>query len=567
MYNNFEERYPQLTFLMEHAETFDTCSFSKQELQVGDLKDVQVIYLYRLSPAVKQLMSWLEEDTERDLVIIENDFGVLKAFLKTHEKYLLHPQIHLMMPFEAAVCDQNFCMDCASQFPVNQLAVLALEKDKDLTFEKFVLEIKRASTLSFARFCEDYRRDRILENLLPNFEHLKESFFAHDLKNAFKGKPAIVCGAGPSLKDHIDVLKKVGDQALILAGGSTIAALSNQGVTPHLGFAIDPNECEYPRLKASTAFTTPLLYGLRLHPSVFNTTVGELGYMQTYSSDPLECHMMEKLGIPFEPTGQEFGVEALSVTTIAIGFAHFMGCSPIILAGVDLAYTDLQTYAPGVFADTSISLLERKKDMRAGEQLIEKTNGAGDTIYTSIKWVMESASISKFAKSSGAKIYSASNKGLGFDGIETQPIENVLPKGNVKRFYIEEKIEKARSFDKKIIDETLQELCESIKRSKELCKEIVFELKRSEDPENALVSALEHDLQNERGFSLILQGSIPSLMFAIGRKNRGFETEQIFKRKYVLFEKLEQMCDAHLATFRRNGYSEENERSMALQNR
>ncbi|MCP5492579.1 MAG: motility associated factor glycosyltransferase family protein [Chlamydiales bacterium] len=543
------KRYPQLAFLMSCATPHCITCSDKLAAEVS-LEGVKLSYVYGigLGKHLEVFWPWLEESSEHDLVIVEDNLGAIERFLDEPiaKKVIDHPRIHLMVPFESSISERAFCDECAKKFPEEKLITVAMKGYEGQKFDAFTLEVKRATTLSGARFQEQFYRDRLLKNVCMNFKRMPGAFFAHDLKDAYKGACAIVCGAGPSLKDCIEDLKQVKGKALILAGGSAIPSLSNQGIMPDFGLAVDPNEGEYIRLKASCAYEMPLLIGARLHCDVLNTTSAEIGYLQTISSDPIEIDIMEALGLPFEPLGEAFGEEAMSVTTTAIAFAEMIGCDRIVLAGVDLAFTGQKRYAPGVFSDVSVDF---KK-----EQVFEASPG----VYTNIQWLMESKAIAKFAKQSKATLYRASNKGLVIDGIDVQSIDNLNLTSNVNPLYMNSV---RRIGD---VSSALYELGSSLEKCMQVLGELIeaLDLKKP-SIDHPLITIGEMDLTSEKAYRLILEPSLPALEYAATRKCRGDDAQSIWKRKRSLYKQLKRLS---LATFSTMGYKKANE-TVVLQSR
>ena len=63
---------------------------------------------------------------------------------------------------------------------------------------------------------------------------------------------------------------------------------------------------------------------------------GPMGYMRLLGQLH-DLWMEEHAGLEGCFIGSTLNVESLSVTTINLALAHFMGCSPIIFCGVDLS--------------------------------------------------------------------------------------------------------------------------------------------------------------------------------------------------------------------------------------
>lgn len=550
--NLLSDRYPQLALLcqMERETAVEAVTFKAQL----DIDDVELVYVYGIGPHVEEFEEWLCADVTRDLVIIEDRVARVQQFLQQEraEYWINHPQVHLVVPFGHKIDDRQFADDCAGKFPVQKIACYAVLAYEGKDFDAFSLNVKRATTLTYGRFCETFYYPRLYENLLPNFRRLKDVFFINQLKGLFQGRPAIVCGAGPSLNDVIDDIKRYRDHAVIIAGGSTIAALSHHGINPHLAVAVDPNPDEYPRLLASTALMTPLVFGARLLPEVFNTCAGEMGYLQTIAQDPSEQWLAEKLGVSGQRMEEDFGEEALSVTTTCIALATFLGCDPIILAGVDLAYTGMERYAKGIFAHSDVDIAHILSDKRASETVIEQ----GDQ-YTLVKWVMESECISQFAQKVSATFYNASQQGLGFDKIPRKALNDILSKCHVKPLYIDGAlhvaIEQARSMcNGKAIDQHLSTLKDSLTQCGMHLQKLVgvLDTMREEQTfENPLITLYEMDLREEEAYALLLMHMVPSIDFVVTRRERGQDAGAKWRRLHALYSELFSMSQALLAQF------------------
>jgi hypothetical protein len=82
----------------------------------------------------------------------------------------------------------------------------------------------------------------IQQNSFTNLAHMATSPDVGELKDQFKDVPFILIGAGPSLDESIDFLRKVQDKAIIVASNSPYRKLINSGIRPHLVVTADPME-------------------------------------------------------------------------------------------------------------------------------------------------------------------------------------------------------------------------------------------------------------------------------------------------------------------------------------
>jgi hypothetical protein len=387
----FLEKYPLLGLEALQWEAKETLFQGVQHFDPGK---AEAIFVYGLGNGAPyfQLQTWLHEKKERKLIFLEEETGAFSYFL--HLDYSRRIIQDSQVYFERSL-DAQFIAD---KFPIHRAEIVAIPTKNKRRFESLKNDLFRKITLSHAIYQDRLHGYHPYKNFIQNISRVGASFYANGLKDAFQGIPAIVCGAGPSLQEAIPLLKRLSNKALIIAGGSTLAALSSQGVPIHFGVAIDPNLEEYRRMKNSFAFETPLLFSTRVHPQIFQTCNGPFGYMRSGIGGILELWMEESLGL-FDPLiGEKLSPESISVTTICMAWAEFLGCSTILFSGVDLAYTNQKRYADGVEAneDVSFSLLDLEKSL--ADRILIRKDPLGRPIYTATRWVMEAASIGDYAK-------------------------------------------------------------------------------------------------------------------------------------------------------------------------
>lgn len=488
---HLQTRYPDLAFLLSYF-PYDEVALpgnsAPLEAWLGsqNLDEIEVLYLIGLIgfDLPKVIYDWLAAKKERALVFVEDALGAFPVFAET--KLFLNPQIH----FHYAEKDPIEAL--ASRFPVDRLAVYVPEGK---TFD--ALNLVRKSAALSALYSDVLYSHLLTRNVLANMERLPTCFAANEWKGAFSGIPAIICGAGPSLEKSLPLLAKAKDQALIFGGGSAITALTQNGIQPHLAMALDPNDEEYDRLRQSHYFEGPFLFAPRLHRDVFATSNGPFGYLKSDTGGLVENWLEEKLGLEGDPIGPDLGMEAFSVTTLAVSYAYALGCDPIILVGVDLAYTGGKRYVKGVKAsDSSI------EDPRALEKPLIRKDIAGEPVETLLKWVMESDAIAGFAKNHpDAYVVNATEGGLGFSGIENTSLEKALKEHGQKTYDIDGMIhQKVQEAPIDLAGFNFHELWNELDASLERCDLLCTKLLE----ENEIIH--EYDLRDEVAYECFLSG-------------------------------------------------------------
>ncbi len=561
------DRYPEIAFLLSFS-AYDTtpkhridseeeCALWYQGLL---LEGVDILYVFGIGSgeSYSKAKSWLQEKKERMLIFLEDDLGVLSTLIS--QELLNDPQVHIQLISDSKELDATL-QTLVETFPSNRIEVSAsihYAKMRFRLFKKLNLKLLRLSAVTNALMTEALYSHELLVNVLANLKHWPQSFFANGLKGKFKNIPAIICGAGPSLNAAIPLLRTLEDKALIIAGGSAIAALSHFGLVPHIGMALDPNREEYSRLKASSAFEMPLLYGTRLHPDVFQTCSGPFGYIQSFTGGPCEAYFERELGIQADPIGPDLGPEALSITTLAIALAVEMGCNPIILNGVDLAYTGMQRYAEGVMQTSQVFLQKLAQERQAAERLLRRKGIEGTMVHTLVKWVMESSTISNYAHAHPqTQFINTSCHGLGFKAIPNEALESVIEMHCQNTFDLRGWVHaeicqlKLVHLTRENIQAKMDEVRASLQRLHRLSKEMLEELNALKTEERSFptgkMTLLQLDFEEEKAFECFLPHVGPMLDRLLNRSFPDLEGRSHgIERQMAKWERLHQMIQKEL---------------------
>jgi hypothetical protein len=173
------------------------------------------------------------------------------------------------------------------------------------------------------------------KNALKNLPWLLSNSTIDVLKNAFKDCTGLVIGAGPSLNNSLQHIRKVQDEFLIIAVGTALKPLLNAGIVPDLTVALDSNPVTLKQyeglptlenlfLCATTTIDVKLIemFSGRLFLFTSNILPGQNEWLDSFNSLP------ERLSV------------AGTVTFTATDLARHMGCTDIVFAGFDLCMKD-----------------------------------------------------------------------------------------------------------------------------------------------------------------------------------------------------------------------------------
>jgi hypothetical protein len=250
------------------------------------------------------------------------------------------------------------------------------------------------------------------------------SYLGNQFFGKFQNVPAIICGAGPSLAKNISLLGRLLDHAVVFAGGSALNALNAHFFHPHFGAGIDPNPMQYERMISNQAFEVPFFYRNRLYHDAFRMIRGPRLYITGSGGYDIADYFEEKFKIK-----AGFLDEGHNVVNFCLEIANAMGCNPIIFVGMDLAFTGMKAYAPGIVEDARVSKAEILEADDYDSKALLRKDIDGKPTFTLWKWIAEADWIGNFAKTHPLlTMINCTEGGLGFPGIPNQTLKNVAEK-------------------------------------------------------------------------------------------------------------------------------------------
>lgn len=496
---------------------------ARQLFQGLSLNGSMVLYVYGLGLGYmyEAARDWLKENPERFLVFLEDDLAVVLRFLETElaTEVLKDLQVKIYTSLNL-LQDKDLFEDLSWTFVLLPFAVTALPLYESAKKELFVeLRHQISYQLAFkASLIDEYLQYGLVffRNFYPNLLHLSKASLGNAFFGKFTGVPAIICGAGPSLNSNINLLKDVKDKALIFAGGSALNAFCAKGVEPHFGAGIDPNLMQYERIKENQLFKTPFFYRNRLHHEALKALRGSRLYLTGSGGYDVAPWIEQELGIIGESLD-----EGHNIVNFSVSIAHALGCNPIIFVGVDMAYTNMESYAKGIIPKTELTEREIKETEDFDSQAILRSDIFGKPTYTLWKWISESEWISDFAKEHPDLTFiNATEGGIGFEGIPNRPISEVLESELKEKFPLKERIQelaeqnKMSHVSRELTISILEQLRDSLQKVMAFFEIIMKEVERLGDQikngdestklETQAMTLAELDLTEEPGYRYLL---------------------------------------------------------------
>lgn len=281
-------------------------------------------------------LKWIEE--YRNLTVLCSEENHLKDFIKSELEEFKTDRIHVGY-------FANYDRIYSTEFS-NLIEII-----KKLIWD---IQIEINTAMSYSK--------RWFDTFISNFEFIVNGIPATAYKDKYKGIPAIIVSAGPSLEKNIEELKKIKGDFLILVGGRTLRSVLQKDVKPDMIVNVDPSERNYQLVKGYIEDTNiPLLFYEGTNEKIVANHQGKKIF---FTQKDFVKKMAE-----VEIENYTFGG---SVAHIATGFATDIGCSPIIFIGQDLAYTNDKMYSK-ISSDQNNPNTENPNG--AGDIMVDAVNG------------------------------------------------------------------------------------------------------------------------------------------------------------------------------------------------
>jgi len=225
---------------------------------------------------------------------------------------------------------------------------------------------------------------RTAENIARNVGWYAASPSLSRLRDCYKGDPAIIVSAGPSLRKNKHLLKDLQGRGVIIAVQTTLQPLLEMGIEPQFVTSLDYHEiCTRFFEKLPKHLKTELIAEPKANNAIFNMNPGPLSVLGNDFAEGLlrELNLRHEVMQP-----------GATVAHLAYYLAEHIGCDPIIFVGQDLGFSDGLCYAPGTsYEDVWRPELSRfcSVEMKQWEQIVRErfilrkiTDYQGRPMYT-----------------------------------------------------------------------------------------------------------------------------------------------------------------------------------------
>lgn len=229
------------------------------------------------------------------------------------------------------------------------------------------------------------------------------------------GRPAILVSPGPSLSKNIEHLKQAQGRAVLLAPLQSLKRLYREGIRPDFALVLDAQDQTTGSLdffgEIPDDWLPDLIASNATHPQVLRRFSGANVYFFNAAS-PLDAMLVNAMRSPWP------SLNAGSVAISCFRLAQHWRCSPIVLVGQDLAFSEGHRYA----------------DDRVGSvpKLIRELPGYhGGTVSTTPDYFLfhhqfEVLAAGYRAQDPALRLFNCTEGGASIGGFEQKPLSEVL---------------------------------------------------------------------------------------------------------------------------------------------
>lgn len=257
-----------------------------------------------------------------------------------------------------------------------------------------------------------YRRNE-LENapLLPNASNVL------DAAPALAGRPVIVAGAGPSLAQHFEALKRCRTRAVLFAADAALKPLLARGVEPDFVFS---SESTYDISRFYDDLQIPeqtiRVFALKTHPATVARHAGPNPSLYLSQGGLFDALLSHALGLNASTP------DGYSISCAAVSSARLAGCSSIILVGQDHAVSSESSYVEGSAIQNRMKTF---KDDPGNPFKVEVPGYNGDFVLTSPQLKAALDWLEQFAVEWGhrVRLLNCTEGGAAIRGFQPMPLE------------------------------------------------------------------------------------------------------------------------------------------------
>lgn len=316
-------------------------------IQQKNLVDVPLVFILGIGFAYH--IEQLRKDYKfyGNIFIIEPSFEILKAAMENKDlsSMLTDPKVQVLVEPDANKLKDIIYNNSLFNY-VCSCEIIYLPTYQKVFAEYFAKALDAIAIKVTRRICDFVAINELAgnweSNSLANLPEIFKSVPVASFYDNFKGTPAIIVAAGPSLDKNIEQLKPLTKKAVVISVGTSLRPLLKKGIKPHFVVTLDASNDVHAQFQGvDDVRGVWLLAEICLSPKLVSKFYPDVSFFYSMHN-PFIHYLFEKKC--FEETYIESGG---SVANSALDIARKFGCNPIIFVAQDLCLEGARSHAAG----------------------------------------------------------------------------------------------------------------------------------------------------------------------------------------------------------------------------
>ena len=378
----------------------------------SEMDQFDFIVIYGLG--VGYMLDYVFEKYNSKILVIEPDINVMRmAFeIVDYTKYLESGRVLITTSCSDIynyISQKYIINDKIEILFLNSYVQIYSEEIKNFTEQIFdVCSLKITDINTIKRNAKSWVNSSI--NFIKNSG---QTYPVNLLDNKFENRTALIIGAGPSLKDNIDLIKKYSDRLVIFAVNRALDCLLDYNIIPNFGIFTDSNFILHTfNSKNLNLINMNYVIDIKADSEVYN-----LPKKRCFVYYPNNFDLAEKLS-KVNDFIKLYDIAGTS-TISAFNCAKNLGCKNIILCGVDLAFKGDVPYSTDSYKNHIKIEKDRVRTATTEKKLIYVESVTGEKVKTREDYAVFIKQFEKFIKENPQiNVYNLTSFGAKIEGAE-----------------------------------------------------------------------------------------------------------------------------------------------------
>lgn len=357
------------------------------------------------------------------LAIWEPDLEWVRAacYLRDNTTLLMNPQVQLVLGDEKVLqhyIDLGYSQMALQVTTIVDTCLGNLYPERRHVLDNIVApaikaqEGNRSTLIAFG--------EKFFVNALKSLPALPGSHTVTALRGLTPKMPAVIIGAGPGLAKHQHVLTQIAPsqgeglftRAILFAADTAMSQLIDWGVTPHFTVSVDPQaETGLKYTDVTMPDETALLYHPGASADIPLNFAGPKFICPSMIPPLDQFHCL----LPEDRVGNQIQCQV----HLACDVAEMMGCSPIILVGIDLCYYDGHQ---GIYAKTPSYIVGHEDELREKGKPEQDVNGT--QVYVTSQFDQYRDGFAN--RGTRMRLLNGNEQGVVIPGIANHPLSQIV---------------------------------------------------------------------------------------------------------------------------------------------